>query len=195
MTDTPEYLGGHVGVTKLDPPVLNSIKDKYNIKSLVDVGCGPGGMKVLCDQLGIDWYGVEGDPTVMTTNKDGILWDLTTGIPPIDKEFDLGWSTEFLEHIEAEYIPNFLPIFQKCKYVCCSGALPNTPGHHHVNCQPTEYWIDIFDNYGFDYDEAYTEHLRSISMQQRLRKVDGFTKIEGRKKQFFKTTGMFFIKR
>lgn len=195
MIETPDHLGGHVGVTKLDPPVLKDIQLKYNVKSLVDVGCGPGGMKTLCDELKIDWYGVEGDPNVMQTNKHGILWDLTTGEPPIERNFDLGWSTEFLEHIEEKYIPNFLPIFQKCKYVCCSGALPGTPGYHHVNCQPTEYWIEVFNSYGFDYDEDYTMHLRSISLQQRLRKADGFTKIEGRRKQFFSTTGMFFIKR
>lgn len=192
---TEDHLGGHVNVTKLDPPVFNDILQKYKIKSMVDVGCGPGGMKTLADKANVFWYGVEGDSSVMQTNQNGILWDLTKGKPPIDREFDLGWSTEFLEHIYEEYIPNFLPIFQKCKVVCCSGALPGVPGHHHVNCQPTEYWIDVFNDYGFDYDEEYTMHLRNISLQQRLRAADNYTKIEGRRKQFFRVSGMFFIRR
>lgn len=195
MISIPDYLGGHVGVTKIDPPVLKDIQKKYNITSMVDVGCGPGGMKLLCDALGIDWFGIEGDSNVMETNAHGLLWDLTIGVPPIDKTFDLGWSTEFLEHIEEKYIPNFLPIFQKCKYVCCSGALPGTPGHHHVNCQPTHYWIEVFDSYGFYYDEDYTTLLRKISVQERIRAADGFKKTEGRRKQFFSNTGMFFIKK
>jgi hypothetical protein len=192
MTD---YLGGHVNVTKLDIPVFEQLVKDFSIDSMVDVGCGPGGMKTLADQHNVFWYGVEGDAEVMQTNEHGILWDLTKGVPPIQRNFTLGWSTEFLEHIYAEYIPNFLPIFQKCKIVCCSGALPGVPGHHHVNCQPTEYWVDVFDQYGFDYDVEYTDYLRSISVQQRLRQSDGFTKIESRRKQFFKNSGMFFVNR
>jgi len=72
MTDVPGHLGGHVGVTKLDPPVLRDIQKKYNVKSIVDIGCGPGGMKTLCDSLEIDWFGIEGDATVMQTNDNGI---------------------------------------------------------------------------------------------------------------------------
>ena len=191
MTD---YLGGHVNVTKLDAPVFEQLVKTFSITSMVDVGCGPGGMKTLADQHNVFWYGVEGDPEVMQTNEHGILWDLTKGVPLIDRTFDLGWSTEFLEHIYEEYIPNFLPIFQKCKVVCCSGALPGVPGHHHVNCQPTEFWVDVFDQYGFDYDKDLTEHLREISEQSRLRQ-DGTKKVESRRKQFFKASGMFFVNR
>lgn len=195
MIEIPEHLGGHIHVTKVDVPVITDIKKTFNIKSVIDIGCGPGGMQDICNDLDISWYGLEGDPNVMQTNESGMLWDLTTGIPPITKNFDLAWSTEFLEHIEEKYIPNFLPIFQKAKYACCSGALPGTPGHHHVNCQPTEYWIAVFNSYGFDFDATYTNILRNISVQERIRKTDNFRKVESGKKQFFKTTGMFFVNR
>jgi len=116
---TPDHLGGHCNVTKINQPVLIDIQEKYKVKSLIDIGCGPGGMKVLCDKLNIDWYGIDGDPEVMKTTDHSLLYDFTEGTPVIDREFDIAWSTEFLEHIEEKYIPNFLPLFQKAKIVCC----------------------------------------------------------------------------
>ena len=50
------------------------------------------------------------------------------------------------------------------------------------------------DQYGFDYDKDLTEHLREISEQSRLRQ-DGTKKVESRRKQFFKASGMFFVNR
>ena len=202
---TPDHLGGHCNVTKINQPVLIDIQEKYKVKSLIDIGCGPGGMKVLCDKLNIDWYGIDGDPEVMKTTDHSLLYDFTEGTPVIDREFDIAWSTEFLEHIEEKYIPNFLPLFQKAKIVCCSAGLPGWPGHNHVNCQPPQYWIDVFKDYGFEYDDEYTNHLKSISVPERVWNVDkniggdrsvkrGDITREGERKNFFKLAGLFFTK-
>ena len=44
-------------------------------------------------------------------------------------------------------------LFSRCKYVVVTAAPPGQPGHHHVNCRPTEYWIDVFKKYGFEFLE------------------------------------------
>ena len=45
-------------------------------------------------------------------------------------------------------------------------AVPGQPGYHHVNCQPSEYWINHLANRGFTV-------LREESKQiQRLAKAD-----------------------
>ena len=191
---TPDHLGGHCNVTKINEPVLSHIKEKYKVKSLLDIGCGPGGMKILCDNLDIDWYGIDGDPAVMKTTNYSLLYDFTQGTPVIEKEFDLAWSTEFLEHIEEKYIPNFLPLFQKAKYVCCSAGLPGWPGHNHVNCQPPQYWIDVFKDYGFEYDGEYTDYLKSISKPQRVWNKNKSITNETERKNFFRLAGLFFKK-
>lgn len=38
---TPDHLGGHCNVTKINQPVLIDIQEKYKVKSLIDIGCGP----------------------------------------------------------------------------------------------------------------------------------------------------------
>ena len=201
----PDHLGGHCNVTKINRPVLNRLIEKYEVKSIIDIGCGPGGMKVLCDSLNVDRYGIDGDPEVMKTTDHSLLYDFTQGTPVIDREFDLAWSTEFLEHIEEKYIPNFLPLFQKAKIVCCSAGLPGWPGHNHVNCQPPEYWIDVFKDYGFEYDGEYTDYLKSISVPERVwnkdeenvrgvRVTKGDITRESERKNFFKLAGLFFTK-
>jgi hypothetical protein len=74
---------------------------------------------------------------------------------------------------------NYMQVFSKAKYVCCTAAPPGTGGHHHVNEQDTEYWIDAFKQYGFTYNEDRTMLLHRISKMR---------------KRFFKKSGMFFYK-
>ena len=39
--------------------------------------------------------------------------------------------------------------FTSCKYLLVSHATPGQDGHHHVNCQNKEYWIDCFKKNNF----------------------------------------------
>ena len=43
------HLGGHGNKTNVDQPVFDHIVDKFNIKRMVDIGCGPGGMRELAE--------------------------------------------------------------------------------------------------------------------------------------------------
>ena len=42
-------------------------------------------------------------------------------------------------------------------------ALPGQPGHHHVNCQPIEYWVAVMQAFGFETDELHTNAIRKAS--------------------------------
>lgn len=166
---------------------MTFLVDEYNIKSFLDIGCGPGGMVQLAMWRGLDAMGIDGDWEVRKEPEAKVLiHDYTTGPAPLEQaslrtEFDLGWSVEFLEHVEEKYLDNYMQDFARCKYVVCTAAPPGYPGHHHVNCQPQEYWYKIFDKYGFDYDDAVT---------QRIRKQESTMH-----KPFMQTTGMFFRRR
>jgi hypothetical protein len=162
---------------------LAFLVSEYGIKSFLDVGCGPGGMVALASMRGLDAMGIDGDWEVPKEKDTFILiHDFTTGPCLTTKaEFDLGWSVEFLEHVEEAYQDNYMQAFALCKYVVATAAPPGYPGHHHVNCQPAEYWHKVFDKYGFDYDDVVTQRIRNQESTMQ--------------KPFMQTTGMFFKRR
>lgn len=178
----PSHLGGHLNKTHNDRGTLAFLISEYGIKSFLDVGCGPGGMVALAGMRGLDAMGIDGDWEVPKEKDTFILiHDFTTGPAPVERGFDLGWSVEFLEHVEEKYQDSYMRAFARCKYVVATAAPPGYPGHHHVNCRPQEYWHKVFDKYGFDYDDAVTQRIR---MQESTMQ-----------KPFMQTTGMFFRRR
>jgi hypothetical protein len=53
--------------------------------------------------------------------------------------------------------------FQKTKYVIVTHAFPGQGGHHHVNEQAYEYWVQTFARYGFNFSASESIHIRSLS--------------------------------
>jgi hypothetical protein len=171
-----DYLGGCIindnypGFGKGDvgtwaPQVWNDIISKYNIKSLIDVGCGSGHSLSYFIDKGIDSIGIEGFlPAIESSSvKENIKkHDYTTGEFIPDKKYDMAWCCEFVEHVYEKYLHNFMKTFNECEFVAMTHGLPGQPGHHHVNCQNSEYWIDIFREYEFTYLEEYSIYLREL---------------------------------
>jgi cyclopropane fatty-acyl-phospholipid synthase-like methyltransferase len=169
------HLGGHCNTTHCDDGVLKYLKNKFQIKSMLDIGCGPGGMRNACTQNDIEWTGIDGDPHVK--NRVTHFIDFQTGTMESLETFDLAWSIEFLEHVFEEYQDNYMKCFEKAKYVFCTAAPPGKPGHHHVNCRDKSYWTDVFNKYGFEYDDKITIECKKHSTMKR---------------EFVQECGMFF---
>jgi hypothetical protein len=177
-----EHLGGHNGKTHLDHGVLQWMKSTYNIKSMIDVGCGPGGMVELANSIGIKATGIDGDYTLDRYDSSKfIIHDFTKGPVPIKENYDLAWSVEFVEHVYEEYIPNYVQAMQQAKYLIMTYAPIGHGGHHHVNENTQEYWIETMSNYNFVYDRRLSKEMRKQS-----------TMGKKRKHQFLKQTGLFF---
>jgi hypothetical protein len=128
------------------PDVWEYLIKKYAIKSMIDVGSGVGvNAKWFLDH-GIDAYAVEGFPDYLRNSvlPEGrmISHDYTTGPYIPDRTFDLGWSSEFVEHVEQRFVDNFIETFKRCRYVCMTHATPGQGGYHHVNEQLSAYWIE-----------------------------------------------------
>ena len=174
----PSHLGGHLNRTNLDRPLLEHLKKNHNINSMLDIGCGTGGIKNIADDLKINWFGVDGDPSIKLP-ENTLLHDFAEGEATIDKTFDLVWCVEFLEHVEEKYIPNYMPLFKLGKLAVVTAAPPGWPGHHHVNCREESYWVDVFKNYGLRYNEQLTNEFKGLSQMR---------------KNFFKRAGMVFLK-
>lgn len=161
----PPHLGGHENMTHIDIGALDYFIEKYNIKSFLDVGCGPGGMVELAHDSGLDALGIDGDYTVKRINPQLVMiHDFTVGKPFLNhKIYDLGWSCEFLEHVPAEFMDNYMDAFFHCKRIAVTHALPGQGGHHHVNEKDANYWLDEFMFRGFLFDINATNELRKNS--------------------------------
>ena len=187
MDKLPEHLGGGERRCHNDVGTLQWAMKLWDIKSMVDIGCGRACVVQDAVDHGLDALGIDGDPGDLHgeynfTRPDVpfLLHDFTEGPAPVDREFDLAWTVEFLEHVDEKYMDNYMDTIKKCKYVICTFARPGDGGHHHVNEQEPQYWIDKFDSYGFVFNRSYTKELRKAS-----------TMI----KRFIRENGLVFIRR
>ena len=179
-----DHLGGHLNKTHLDEGALLWLKSKFNAKTYLDIGCGPGGMVELAESHNLTATGVDGDYTLDRYNPNNfIIHDFTTGPAPLTEQYDLGWSVEFVEHVYEEFIPNYMQAFQRCNVIAMTYAPPGWTGHHHVNLQEEQYWIDKLAEYNLIYNAEYTQQLRKQSTMNQHKK----------KKAFVKNRGMIFM--
>lgn len=162
MIETPAHLGGHLGTTWIDVPVLEYLIDRYNVRRMIDVGCGPGGMIDIARMRGVQAWGIDGDPAI--EHERVITHDYATGPLPMriaPLAIDLIWCVEFVEHVETKYQPNYLATFDSGRVVFLTAAYPGQGGHHHVNEQPEGYWIDLLRLRGWQLDEEATRWVRA----------------------------------
>lgn len=153
MSELPVHLGGHENETHVDDGALTYLINAFDIKSVIDIGCGPGGMVELCKRKGLDVLGVDGDFTVERPEyikENIVIHDYSVGPYIPEKNYDLAWTVEFVEHVEEKYMQNFIDTFKKCKLVIMTHAFPGQPGWHHVNCQHASYWLNVMEQNGFE---------------------------------------------
>jgi len=162
----PFHLGGHKGRTHVDEGVLEYFKTQHGCQTLVDIGCGPGGQILAAQRLGYKTLGIDGDYT-LTYTTEVLIHDYTSSSLKLANPYDLGWCVEFLEHVEEQFIPNYMETMKSCKWLVVTHALPGKPGHHHVNCQEHYYWIDNFAKFNFVFDQIVTDDVRKYSTMQR----------------------------
>jgi hypothetical protein len=155
----PAHLGGHFGQVNKDPATLAYLVDRYAVQSMVDVGCGPGGMLDEAAALGVRAEGIDGDWFIADSNPLITCHDYTTG-PLYWMPVDLIWCTEFVEHVEATYLSNILATFDAGLVLFLTAAPPGFPGWHHVHCQPESFWIDVLVQSGWALDTEATQWVR-----------------------------------
>jgi len=180
---TPSHLGGSYAqcndANTFMPDNWEYLIKKYDIKSVVDVGTGYGWNAEWFLKRGLNVIGIEGDPLALVGNRlpkeNLIAHDYTTGPFPFcdlnvhqdilrlmpKDHVSLAWCSEFVEHVEEKFIPNYVATFKCCKYLCMTHGEPGQDGCHHVNCQMTSYWIEKLFGYGFLIDADETAYLRS----------------------------------
>mgnify|MGYP001348126729 CR=1 FL=1 len=202
-SELPEHLGGHMNRNWTDTGTLKYFMDELGVKSMVDIGCGIGDQTIAAHSMGLYAVGVDGDYTIKRPAEPRFITHDYSKAPlggaymehlPECGFFDLGWSIEFLEHVDEKYIPNFMETFKLCKFVVVTHAYPGQGGHHHVNEQEKEYWIKIFKKYGFKHSQKILNKVLSSSTMLKRNRKDRFSQ-QKRKMNWLDMNGSVFINR
>ena len=189
---------------------------ELGVASVLDVGCAEGHAIHFFKEMGCDVVGVDGckyayNHCIPAIKNNFILHNYCEGPLKIDKDYDLVWSREFVEHVEGKYRDNYLVTFQAAKkYLCMTTPLKVcTRGYHHVNCQDPDYWIDFLKN-DFDYSPDLTKKAQEITLKgtkisedilKRFPEIVCYKDLKNTKdigplyRRFGKPTGMVFVRK
>lgn len=160
------HLGGYIagGDEATYFPVLwEAMHSTHGVQTVLDVGCGDGIALDYFKSVGVQGMGVEG---VEQNREDIITHDYTKGplsIRWFGHTWDLIWCCEFVEHVEEQYVSNFLTTFANSKIVLMTHAMPGQDGYHHVNLQTPYYWIEKMREIGFRLDAGLTFETRQLA--------------------------------
>lgn len=146
--------------TKAAQIVVPIIIEKFNPKSVLDIGCGIGTWLSVFKENGVnEIFGVDGEWVdknklgVFIEEKDFLSFDLRNELC-LDKKFDLVLSLEVAEHIDEEFADNFVKsLVNHSDLIVFSAAIPFQVGENHVNEQWPSYWIEKFAMHGLYPDD------------------------------------------
>jgi SAM-dependent methyltransferase len=157
-------LGGNVigGDRRTYHPALWSfLISRFAVTSMLDVGCAEGHcVKYFADQ-GIHAVGFDGmRQNVERAITPIVLHDLRDA--PYLMPVDLLHCCEVVEHVAERYLPNLLATLANGRVIAMTHAVPGQGGHHHVNEQPAEYWIERVEALGYTYLPEETAHGKEL---------------------------------
>ena len=171
------------------------IAKKYNIHSVIDLGCGIGAYLDGFESYGSIVKGIEFSydsalPFIPDKIKNEISFgDMSKPLNIYDYTFDLSISIEVAEHIDEDKSEIFVSNLTKYsnKYILFSAAPPRgrVVGEGHVNEQPKEYWIEKIEANGFKYSKKDT-----LEIQEEINNMH----VRSRYLSFLKFELMWFIK-
>jgi len=158
-----EYRGWEIALAKF-------FTERYNVKSMLDIGCGVGSYLEGHIRAGVDRIsGVEYNYKSAIAHIPSILQphirygDATKPLSDLGDKFDCVWSVEVAEHIMPEGTDQFIEnlVNNTNKYILLTAAPPGQRGTGHINLRPKDFWIDAIKAKGFNYLESEVEVLKT----------------------------------
>jgi len=155
--------------------VGNMIASMYNVKSIVDFGCGIGSFLEGFKEYGSAVKGFEYlydnakpyiDESVSAFIEQGnAMEDIDCG------KFDCVMSIEVAEHILEEASDKFVQNLTNAseRFIFFTAATEGQSGSGHINGQPHEFWFEKFEKFGFVLSKEDTEMVRKEMAKQPFR--------------------------
>jgi len=148
------------------PSVWDYLLKRFAVESVLDLGAGRAYSSSYFHRAGAKVIAVDG----MRENCANSLFpsiqiDLTK--TSVYCKVDLVHCQEVVEHIEERYLENLLNSLTCGKFIVMTNALPGQGGYHHVNEQPTEYWVKHLKRYNCDLLIEDSTRIRQLA------KLDG----------------------
>ncbi len=155
----PVPAGGPDGPTHFDEGAFDYLAARFSVRSMVDVGCGPGGMVYYARSRGVKALGVAA--VGAARGRPGLVeHDYARG-PLFLGDFDLGWSVDFACRDGGRRLPNCLATFRGCQVVFVTAPGP-TAGDGRAESS----WAARFAEAGFALDAGATERVRAESTME-----------------------------
>ena len=148
---TDPALGGNIIGGDPDtyhPALWAYLIERFAVRSVLDVGCGEGHCVRYFADRGVRAYGFDGLRSNVQRAVVPIAWhDLRSGAWQMP--VDLVHCCEVVEHIDQAYLPNLLRTLANGRVIAMTHGMPGQTGYHHVNCQPSVYWIERLERLGY----------------------------------------------
>jgi SAM-dependent methyltransferase len=163
------YLGGYIHGSDANtwyPELWTWLKKTFDLKSVLDVGCGEGYTTRYWQSLGCETLGIDGSPIAIRDNvvpQAVRVHDFTSGAFQPPRPFDAVWCCEVVEHIDERYVAHVLDTFAAGRIIVMTHAVPGQTGHHHVNCQPSTYWARLLGQRGYHLQYGPTRQARNLA--------------------------------
>ncbi|MDD5005783.1 MAG: methyltransferase domain-containing protein [Candidatus Omnitrophica bacterium] len=146
--------------------------DYFNPSSVVDLGCGNAEFLSEFQKRGIPIQGYEGSRSAiekaLVDKKYIQLFDLRNKIE-LDKRYDLALCLEVAEHIENKFSQRLVEnLTNLSDTIIFTAATPGQGGHFHINEQPHEFWVNIFKERNYDYDDKITERVKAAMREKKI---------------------------
>ena len=151
------------------PHLWSWVVDKFEVKSVLEIGCGEGHVTRFFQGLGCRVDGVipdrsarKNDPAIESLHPH----DFSHGPYKAEEAVDMVWSCAFLDRIAQEHVPNVLATCAAAgKVILIAHATPGEEDDQHVNCQPSSYWIRQIEPLGFRCDVDLSREGRKITLR------------------------------
>ncbi len=165
QNESAPHVGGNIlegDPATFSPTVWNYIIERFAISSVMDLGSGMGYASQYFHNKGMKVLAIDG----MLENCRNAVYptlylDLT--LSKAVSSVDLVHCQEVVEHIEERFLENLLATLACGKFILMTNALPGQGGYHHVNEQPTEYWINNLKRYNCEVLVEDTKRIRRMA--------------------------------
>lgn len=200
-SDVPHAFAGtwHWEFMFLDEPPIRFVVERFQPRSILDLGCGNGLYPLLYQHLGVeDVLGVDGielDATVLSS-KNYQKIDLEK---PYDagRKFDLVVCLEVVEHLSpAATVTMFDTISSHANdggHILFSVAEPGQPGNGHINCLEMRSVLEKWKQLGWEVNLPMTLGLRAISSMQWFRRNLLLLERSGSRNLIHSNTGLIAV--